>query len=210
MNDVYAKTSDSRFNSKKSQDEVYRCLKAAVNITGFEEIHLLKRLDFDPNDHTIERAEAFLAELRAIFWLRNFGFTNIEPLQEQKKGKSPDLFAKYNKKDCVIEVFCLTQIHEQTRDDELGVFVNFNFEAPKPKVNRDFYTKAKCKKKQLDSTTADLKILLCVINSNPVSALSTYDEMQEGVKMLWETLGWGNGYYIGLLNGTDDCIYPTF
>src|SRR5665213_770380 len=92
IDDIYAKTKDNRLLEAKSK--IHGLINKAVEITGLDLVALLPRLDFKPSDLTIEALEAFLAELRAIFWLKDFGFTEISPIQASTK-QQPDFSAKY-------------------------------------------------------------------------------------------------------------------
>lgn len=205
---IYGKTREQRLNDEKVRSQILNKINKACKITNLSFSDILQRLDFKPNSLTIEALESFLAELRSIFWLQDFRFIEIKPLQARKKSAQPDFTAKHRNKTCVIEVFCLTQMHEQQRDPALNVYVNFDPQSNGSKLGRDFMSATDNKKKQLDVIDADIKILLCVINLSPVVALNTNDDMSKHAKFLCEKLGWGAGYYIGILAGGDSVIYP--
>lgn len=209
LDDLCRKTNDTRLVDQKIRTNIIELVENACKITNLPVSDLLLRLDFKPKDLRIEALEAFLAELRSIFWLRDFGFTAIQPLQAKKKLICPDFTATYKDKTCAIETFCLTQTHEQQKDTSLEVYRNFDPQFTGSKFGRDSMSKANNKKKQLDSSDAKIKILLCVINSQPVIRLNTGEEMQNHAKFLYDQLGWGNSYYLGLLTGVcSDTIYP--
>jgi len=209
LDDVYKKTSDNRLIDESVRRDILKRVKDACEITNLSYSDLLQRLDLKPNSLSIEALESFLAELRSIFWLRDFSFMNIEPLQAKKKSVLPDFTARYGDKTCAVEVFCITQSHEQKRDSKFGVYVNFDPQFNGSKFGRDFISVANNKKKQLDALVADMKILLCVVNSSPMVALNTKNDFDKHAKFLYEKLGWGNGYYVGILAGGDsDTIYP--
>ena len=214
IDNIYNKTADLRLANSKIRERIRKPLDNACKITGLPIKDLLTGLDLKPNDQTIEALESFLAELRSIFWLRDFGFTNIFPLKASRKNVQPDFIAEYKGDTCAIEVFCLTQKYEQGKDASLNVYVNFDPNFSGSKFGRDFMSKAKEKKIQLDSSNANIKILLCVVNSDPVINLNTADEMKAHAKFLYDTLNWKAGYYIGILTGVkvngqlSDTIYP--
>jgi len=214
LNNLFNKTRDNRLTDKKVRTKIIELIKKGSEITNLTVPNLLLRLDLKLNDLTIEALEAFLAELRSIFWLQDFKFTDIQPLSAGKKV-APDFTAKYKNNTCAIEVFCLTQTHGQQKDKNLNVYVNFDPNFNGSKFGRDFISKATCKKKQLDSNNATMKILLCVINSDPIIRLNTAEEIDNHAKFLYNQLNWGNSYYVGILTGveevngkTSDTIYP--
>ena len=53
----------------------------AQQITSLNLDTLLNGLDFAPNNLETSNFEAFLAELRTIYWLSDLGFTNIYPIK---------------------------------------------------------------------------------------------------------------------------------
>lgn len=122
---LFEVTGDGRFIEKSVEQDIFSKIKKACGIINCNTSDLLSGLDFKPNDLRTEALESFLAELRAIFWLRDFGFINIKPVQGNKQ-KSPDFIAERNNKSYAIEVFCLTQKFEQKRDEKLNIFVGFN------------------------------------------------------------------------------------
>lgn len=215
LDNLYEKTKDSRLVSQTVRSRIIDLVKNGGEVTNTTSPDLLSKLDFKSEDLTIEALESFLAELRSIFWLRGFSFTNILPLRAKEKKAQPDFTAKYGDKTCAVEVFCLTQTHEQQKDPKLNVYVNFdpNFEGSK--FGRDFMSKAQNKKTQLDSIQADMKILLCVVNSQPMISLNTKTDFEKHAKLLYEKLAWGNGYYLGILTGVEangissDTIFPN-
>ncbi|MFH1187861.1 MAG: restriction endonuclease subunit S, partial [bacterium] len=192
--------------SDKFINDIIQTLNKAKAVVDLDLGALLDGLDFKPNDRQPEASESFLAELFSIFWLEKFGFKNIKPLPANKK-LSPDFTASYNNKKFVIEVFCLTEEHEQKKSDLYNCYINFGPECESSKFSRDFYEKAKLKKRQLDSydridESLDdnyQKILLCVSNSRSVNALSTEDNFKYFFKKLLDKLKWGNRYYFGIL-----------
>ena len=208
LDDLYKKTNDNRLVDQKTRTDIIELVENGCKITNLSVSDLLLKLDFKPKDLTIEALEAFLAELRYIFWLQDFEFIAIQPLQAKKKLICPDFTAKYKDKTCAIETFCLTQAHEQQKDTSLSVYKNFNPQFKGSKFGRDFINKAENKKRQLDSCNTEMKVLLCVINSKSFSFLNTSQEIQNHAKFLYDQLK-GDDYYVGLItiNG-DNTIYP--
>jgi hypothetical protein len=216
LNNIYTKTKDDRLNDSRVKLDIISLLKETSKITELSIPDLLATIYFKPNSLNIEGLEAFLSELRAIIWLNNFGFSNIRPIKA-KKDPQPDFLADYQDKKSTIEVFCLTQTHEQRpeppyKDKSLNVYVNFDPEFDSSKFGRDFISKAKDKKKQLDSLDKDMKIdikiLLCVVNSQSMVSLNKKDDWDKHAEYLYNKLNWGNNYYIGILTGSGDTIYP--
>lgn len=212
---LYEVIKDGRLMDELVRSKIIEKINGACEITKINYADLLKGLDFKKNDLTMEYLESFLAELRSIFWLRDFVFTEIVPLQAKKKKIQPDFSAKYGEKIFAVEVFCLTQKHEQKKDQKYNVYINFDPGFNGSKFGRDFISQAKKKKVQLDAHNVDAKILLCVVNSSPMIALNKKNDFDSHVKFLYESLNWGNGYYLGLLTGvcdingiSNDTIYP--
>lgn len=206
--DLYILTQDKRLNDENVRVDILKLIDKGSKITGLSISDLLLRLDFKSKDLTFEAFESFLAELRSIFWLEKFGFKQITPIPAKKTSYPDFIVNDKNNLTYAIEVFCLTRVHGQQRDPELGVFVNSDPEFQGSKFGRDFITKAPEKKIQLDAIKADKKILLCCINSEPVIYLNSTESMYNHAKYLHKRLKWGNNYYIGFLTGLSDTIYP--
>ncbi|MBU1132215.1 hypothetical protein KKC32_03140 [Patescibacteria group bacterium] len=208
LENMYKKTNYDKLASPRVRMDIIKLIETGCEITNLSEADLLAGLDFKPNDLKIESLEAFLAELRSIFWLRHFGFTDIQPIKAARKSKMPDFIAKYKENICAIEVFCLTSAHEQQRDSVLCVYKNFDPQFNGSKFGRDFMSTAPNKLPQLDSINAEIKILLCVINSRPIIFLNSVEEIHNHAKSLYEKLNLGNDYYLGILAGESYAIYP--
>ena len=73
-------------NKEKVISRIVSLLDEASQIVDLSLSDLLDGLDFQPNNYQVEKFEAFLAELRSIFWLSHFGFTEIAPLPKKKKS----------------------------------------------------------------------------------------------------------------------------
>lgn len=211
LNDIHIGINDARLIDQKVRMDIVKKIDNACKITNLSVPDLLLKLDFKPKDLTIEALESFLAELRSIYWLQDFAFTDIIPLKASMKNLQSDFTAKYKDKICAVEVFCLTQAHEQQKDSSLNVYKNFNPNSGGSKFGRDFISIAtKRKKLQLDSMQADVRLLLCVLNSQPVIRLNSKNDMENCAKFLYEKLLWGQGYYLGILTGLDsDVIFPS-
>ncbi|MCK4781494.1 hypothetical protein KAS79_01020 [Candidatus Parcubacteria bacterium] len=217
LDNLYSKIKDERLNDPKVISEILEKMEDACKVTNLSFPDLLQRLDFKPKDLTIEALEAFLAELRSIFWLQHFGFTSIIPLKAKKKISQPDFTAKYNSKIVAIEVFCLIQKHGQQKDPFYDVYKNFDPNFTGSKFGRDFISVANNKKVQLDSVRAGIKILLCVLNSKSMINLNSKNDFDSYLKLLYRKLNLSEqkNYYLGLLTGRpnssgilDDIIYP--
>ncbi len=208
---THEKINDPRLIDENIIQDISTKITNASKIVNLSSSDLLKNIDFQENNLTIEKIEGLLAELRAIFWLDNFRFSNIKPLKAKNRQKTqePDFEAIYKKKKAVIEVYCLTEKHEQQKDKTINCYVN---------TGNDFLSKYKNKvldkKSQLDSINSDIKIFLCVINSKPVSRLNTKNDFQKYLEQISVDLSWGSNYYFGVLTGlvsngiSDDTIYP--
>jgi hypothetical protein len=213
LNNIYAKTNYDSLDSFGVRMNIVSLSRKACKITKLSVSDLLDKIYFKPNSLNIEDLEAFVAELRAIIWLDNFGFSDIKPIKP-KKIHQPDLLANYKGKKSAIEVFCLTQTHEQQKDKTLNVYVNFKPQFDGSKFGRDFITKSEGEKKQLDSVNADIRLLLCAVNSQPMVDLNDKEDWDKHAEFLYKKLNWGNNYYIGILTGAvvngelTDTIYP--
>ncbi len=212
VKEILVRVKDWRFDNSdipKITADISQQISEACNITQLSLHDLLVGLDFKPEDKTIEALEGFIAELRAIFWLNNFGFSEIQPLPAQKKTSRPDFIMKHGNKNCATEVFCLTGTHEQKKNHVLNVHVNFDPQFEGSKFGRDFLSKANKKKLQLDSGNYDLKILLCTANGI-INVFNKSDDWEKHVKFLHEKLSWGEEYYTGVCTSSGNFVYPKF
>ena len=213
LNNIYTKTKDDRLNDHRVKLNIISLLEKASKITKLSIPDLLAKIYFKPNSLNIEDLEAFLAELRAIIWLNNFGFSDINPIKP-KKIPQPDFLANYQSEKSAIEVFCLTQAHQQQKDNSLNVYVNFDPQFDDSKFGRDFISRVEDKKRQLDSVNADIKLLLCVVNSQPMVNLNDKENWDKNAEFLYKKLNLENNYYVGILTGAvvngklSDTIYP--
>ncbi len=157
----YLKNTHEKINSLRLVDEnIIKDIQVKIinasKIVKMSPTDLLKNLDFQKNNKTMEKIEGLLAELRTIFWLDNFGFSDIKPLKAKKSLKSPDFKAIYKNKKAAIEVYCLTEKHEQQKDKILDCYVNTD-----DNFISNYKNKASNKKSQLDSIKSDMKFF-CV------------------------------------------------
>jgi len=216
MDNIYKKENLPWLLDKKVRKAMNKLINKASKITNLEQSELLSQIDFKPNDLTIEALEGLLAILRAILWLEDFNFTNIEPIKKIDIKQTPDFSAFYKPNiKCAVEVFCLTNKYEQQKDSCLDVYVNADPEFDGSKFYKDFIAKAHSKKKQLDSVeSVEKKILLCVVNPTPLVNLNDISDWNKHAQFLYEKLKWGNNYHIGFLTGAlingklCDVIYP--
>ncbi len=209
---IYKKTGDKRLRNPEVKKNSLSLLYKACKITNLSVSDLLNKIDFNQNDLSIEALESLFAILRAPIWLQHFDFSEITPLKKKKKRRQPDFKAKYKERIAVTEVFCLTQKYGQPPCDQkqrVNYYENFDPQFEGSKFGRDFKSKAPDKKKQLDSKSADIKVLLCVVNSDVMVSLNTNEEWNKHAKLLYEKLSWGNSYYIGIMAGAEKVIYPS-
>lgn len=192
-------------------DIIKKC-ERAMTLLDLSFSELLAGLDYQQNNYQVDRLEALLAELRSIFWLDLFGFSEIELLTKKKKVRNPDFSARYHGRSAAIEVFCLTQTHQQAKDPQLGVWVNFS-----DKLEKAFSENINNRKKsQLSSYKSELKVMLCVVNSEPIKYLNRQEDFISLLKSLHDRHNMQNSYKLGVVTGlvnlatgkTDDCIYP--
>ncbi len=193
------------------QVQILEFFDKASCITKLSFSDLVKSLDFAPNDDKIEKLESFLAELRSIFFLNNFGFSNIEPISAGQT-KQPDFAAYYKNKSSTIEIFSFTEIGSEIPD-----LPNNTYLLNDRKLISCFVCKAMSKKAQLDAICSENKQLICVINDLPYSNLFSRNEYEQFLKEISKILNWGDNYYFGILTGktdaftdlSDDIIYPN-
>ena len=207
------KNNPSAFNGDRSEIEmdILDRLKRATKITNLTFNDLLEKLDFSPNDKSLEKLESFLSELRAIFWINNFSFKQITPLKARKKRPNPDFQAYYQGKKVIIEVACITKTHEQQKDKKYKVYINWN-----EKFRQIIIDKANNKIRQLDSFNSKIKVLLFVINSEPIKSLNNKRDLADIIENVYQQLKWKHPYYLGVCTGMvdldtgeiNDFIYP--
>lgn len=87
---------------------VRRLIDEAAKITGLSNDELIGRTDFDPADLIHDRLDAAFAELRAVVWLRDEGFSDIRLVRgSQKKGqRRTDLLADRDGETYAFDVAC--------------------------------------------------------------------------------------------------------
>ena len=177
----------------------------AQQITSLNLDTLLNGLDFAPNNLETSNFEAFLAELRTIYWLSDLGFTNIYPIKAKKKISQPDFIAKYKNHNAIIDAYCMTFTNQQKPDPVLNVFINSHdklLQTIKSKFNEE-------KKPQLNILTSQIEIFLCVINSEPIKNTNDTYDFKNYLEQVYNDLSLELPYYLGICTGTDDCIYPS-
>ena len=202
---IIAISGENRLRTLAAIDDMFVKAVIACKLSPKE---IIKGLDFNPKDCGPGRIEAFFAELRTINGLAQFGFTKINQLKANN-SKQADITAYYNNDEFVVEVFHSAASfyrfpnHSKKRND----FINY------------FIDKAGEKKKQLDSTAGELRcekmLLICILDSQPMKALSTTDALYADLKIIHNKLNWGPNYYYGIITGQEDlsgqavnAIYP--
>lgn len=186
------------------RSRILNLFEKVKNITNLSSEQILQGIDFDPNDKKREKLESLLSELRAVAFLHNEGFNNIILQPKRDKQKNFDISAVFNDKIFAIEVACLTEEHSRKKESGINAY-----KIDDSKFIRDLSEKAKIKKLQLDVVNDDcVKMLIFVINRAPELPLYNYDDYKRVLQVLNTNLGWGNGYYLGLINGSEDLVYP--
>jgi len=203
----YMKKFDCNDDQIKKTLEMF---KGAEEITGLAFDDILDGIDFKPNDYKKESLEAFLAELRVIFFLNNIDGKEIIPIASNNKDKSPDFSFSINKAKFIAEVFCATAEKSESKDEHVGAYI-----LPYGKFVEYYCYIAEKKKEQLDAITDVKKFLICVLNDFPYSRLYCRKDYENFLKEIVEKLNWGSDYYFSIVTGLksngedDDIIYPV-
>lgn len=200
-----ALTDSSPMDVLRRIDEIF---VSACFACGLDSDTLTQRLNFNPNDIGEGRMDAFLAEVRVINRLHNWGFYDITALY-QRTNKSAEFYCKHKNDEFVIEVFCSPMQkyrypgHDIRSRDLIRYYENRAIE----------------KRSQLDKSASDKgcqnKILCLVFNSLAGQAMLTKSDFLGFLKRIDKSLNWGLGYYYMIVTGMrswegeDDCIYPN-
>jgi len=195
-------------NQKKN---ILKLLNNVSKITEKPAVSILKGIDFNPSDKSIEKLEAILAELRAVAFLKNNTFQKITLLSSKKKQSYPDMIAERDGQKFVIEVACLTKKHSRKKISKLDVY-----EFDDNKFVNTLKSIAKRKKEQLDVIESKKKMLVFIINRSPDLELYNLNEYKNILKNLVSELEWNSKkYYFAVVTGCEingelcDLIYPA-
>ncbi len=194
-----------------AKKHIVNLIKKVGKITQESFDNVLKGVDFEVEEKTIEKLEAMLGELRAISFLNNIGFVDIKLLPSKKKNVNPDISAKWQGKEFVGEVACLTKKHSRKKIPELKVYG-----IDDDKFVNTLKTISQKKKRQLDAIKNVRKILIFIINRSPDVELHALDEYKTILKKLNSRLKWNDeNYYFAIVTGNEvngklcDIIYPA-
>jgi hypothetical protein len=187
---------------------VSNTIKNASMITGLTTNELFHRIDFSNRDIDPTRIDAAFAELRAISYLNNEGFGNINPLRAGER-KSVDIVALREKNVYAIEVttssFWIKK--DRWREEELCKWLVDKLLNQKKII-------------QIQGTKQELKcnkgVLIAVIDNYDAVALNTRNSYKKIAKEVWNRCGKDEGLHICLVTGRqsfeglDDINYPKW
>jgi hypothetical protein len=181
--------------------------KRAAEITGLPPGDLLKRTDFDYRDTASTRIESAFAEIRAINFLCQEGFVDIEPLQAKRKRKA-DIIAKKGQEKYAIEV--ANSIYEAK-----GRFTIIEL---KDWLLKRYYDDHK--NEQLKITALEFecqrRVFVAVVDTKAIVIFRIHKDFCAAAKLAWEEAGRDSGLHICLVTGRsssygrDDCIFPEW
>lgn len=166
---------------------------------------LTKDLDFSPNDTAKGRIDSFLAEVRALFYLSEQKFSDIQPLSRKRKGKQCDFIAKMGSRTFAVEVF---HWPEWSGEPELDNLVH------------DLCNRFGNKKSQLDISLNPHKceygLLICVLDRFAKNIKTSRNRFEDALCKVTHYLKWGNQYRFAIVTGyvtngiPEDTVYPPF
>ncbi len=180
----------------------------AASVTGLDSDEILRRTDFHHRDTAPERIESAFAEVRAINFLHQQEFTQIQPLRQQRT-KCADIIASRDGEPYAVEV--VTSIYEargRFTPERLGMWL----------VER---IKSDRKDKQVEASSGSVhgrrKVFLAVVDSADAVALQVHDEFQNAARHVWEKLECDSDTHVCFVTGrvtlgygSDDAIFPQW
>ncbi len=123
-------------------ENMQRLLTAGGAVLGRPENEVLFITGFNKNDTAPERFEAALAELRAVLWLHQEGFTGITLLR-QSSGTGADLAGTLGNRNYIFEVRCIRTVAA----GPLGYLFEKHESPPEPEQRVINYLRLKYEKK---------------------------------------------------------------
>jgi len=192
----------SKFGYNASVVSGVRSLVGKVSIVTSQDIdEVLISSDFRESEFSKEKLESIIAELRSVMFLKNNNFQNIK-LIRGSKTKSCDIYAENGHEKFDVEVTCLTATHSRGKNGLSYVFDDDKF-------LREFTDRINSKLNQLNAGISNHKMLVFVVNRYPEIALTNGQEYEKLIRVAYEQSSLASKYYLGLVTGDFDFIYPN-
>jgi len=180
--------------------------KRASNVTGLTPDNLLNATGFHPKDLNPQRIDSAFAEIRAISFLANEGFQDIQPLYG-RNHKEADFVARHGAYLFAIEV--ADSVFDATKRVTPDDLVNWA-------IGRAQNDK---KLQQIERTKKSYKcnkgVFLFAVDTESPTIWLTRPDFLEVVKRVWRELGSGCDLHIGCFTGRvtlgnipDDVMFP--
>lgn len=176
--------------------------KEGSEITGLCPDEILTAIDFQLNDLSKARIESLLGELRSIHFLKNFGFSEITPIQASRGIKTPDFSANFKTVPFYIEVATLISTSERATPEGCVEWAKMKL------INKG-------KLEQLSAPEGEYKkLFIMVINSIGLQIFENKESYLMILKEIKEGIDYPDDLFCGILTGRnsngieDDCIYP--
>jgi hypothetical protein len=194
-------------DAEEVTNRVALMFKQATEITGLPPDDLLKRTDFDYRDTASTRIVSAFAEIRAINFLGQEGFVDVEPLQAKGTRKA-DIIAKKGLEKYAIEV--ANSIYEAKG--------RFTITELKDWLLKRYYDDRK--NEQLKITALEFecqrRVFVAMIDTKLMVIFRVHKDFCEAAKLAWEEAGRDSRLHICLVTGRsgsygrDDCIFPAW
>jgi len=180
----------------------------ASKITRLESADLLRSTDFKWRDLDPTRIESALAEIRAIFFLDEQGFSDINPLRSRGR-KEADLIAARHKTKYAIEV----------ADSYYYAAKRFSSEQIANWIISRYQDEEKYK--QLEATSrrsnCQRQVFIAIIDTRRTVALQVHENFLNAAIIAWEGIGMNANLHVCVVTGRealgygkDDAIYPEW
>ncbi len=191
----------SKLGYGSSIAKITSLVEKVSSVTNQSINEVIRCSDFREQELSKEKLESIIAELRSVMFLDNNNFKNIK-LIKSSKNKSSDIYAENLNRKFDIEVTCLTNTYSRGKDGPSYILDNDKF-------LREFTGRITTKIDQLKAGVNSYKMIIFTMNRYPEKALTDDKEYRELIKEAYNQSKLSNDYYLGLLTGDVDFIYPN-
>lgn len=181
-----------------------RLFRSAGGVLGLERGRLIDAADWVPHDHDPTRFDAMLAELRAVVFLHDLGFSGIQ-LIPSRGEKRADGTGQRGQIRYAFEVVCPSREVYRWPDHD----------RESRDLTKFIVDKFRQKRAQLDATADEencgARLLIVVIIEETAAALLERPEYLANVlEPAWQELGKPQDTYLAILAKyrTDSCVFP--
>lgn len=187
-------------------ENIDRMFRLARDATGLTPDDLLRKTDFNSLDMSPTRLDSAFAEIRAVNYLKEQGFDDINLLKAGKKKKA-DILAKFRGIEFAVEVAnSIFSANKRVEPYQLSDWL-IGRASSDGKTTQLVQTSVE--------TTASRTILVGVVDTFYSVVFNTHNDYCEAAKLAWEKLDGKEGFHVAFVTGKeavgygrDDCIFP--